>query len=81
MEVDLYEYTWRPDDVILICTDGLSGLVDDADILRIVREHEQLEDAAEQLIQSALREGGDDNVTVVLFAHDQDSDEKRGDGN
>ncbi|MDR6551525.1 Stp1/IreP family PP2C-type Ser/Thr phosphatase [Paenibacillus qinlingensis] len=81
VEVDLYEYTWRPDDVILICSDGLSGLVDDADILRIVRENEQLEDAAEALIQRALREGGDDNVTVLLIAHDQDSDGKRGDGN
>lgn len=81
VEVDLYEYAWRPGDIVLICTDGLSGLVDSGDILRIVKSHERMEDAAEQLIQSALDEGGDDNVTVVLLAHDHDSDEKRGDGN
>ena len=68
VEVDLYEYTWRPGDIVLICTDGLSGLVDSGDILRIVKSHERMEDAAEQLIQSALDEGGDDNVTVVLLA-------------
>ncbi|BFT73168.1 Stp1/IreP family PP2C-type Ser/Thr phosphatase [Paenibacillus sp. P36] len=81
VEVDLYEYSWRPGDTILICTDGLSGLVDSGDILRIVKSHAELDAAAKQLIQSALDEGGDDNVTVVLLAHDPDSDEKRGDGN
>ena len=56
VEVDLYEYTWRPDDIILICTDGLSGLVDPMLIFcELSSAHEQLEDAAEQLIQSALR--------------------------
>ncbi|MZQ81673.1 Stp1/IreP family PP2C-type Ser/Thr phosphatase [Paenibacillus sp. 5J-6] len=81
VEVDLYEYSWRPGDTILICSDGLSGLVDSGDILRIIKSHAELEAAAEHLIQSALSEGGDDNVTVVLLAHDSDSDEKRGDGN
>ena len=41
VEVDLYEYAWRPGDIILICTDGLSGLVDSGDILRIVKSHER----------------------------------------
>lgn len=81
VEVDLYEYSWRPGDTILICSDGLSGLVDSSDILRIIKTHAELDAAAEHLIQSALSEGGDDNVTVVLLAHDSDSDEKRGDGN
>ncbi|GGA08584.1 protein phosphatase [Paenibacillus marchantiophytorum] len=81
VEVDLYEYAWRPGETILICSDGLSGLVDANEIQRIVKSHANLEEAAEHLIQSALDEGGDDNVTVVLLAHDQDSDEKRGDEN
>ncbi|OPH53016.1 serine/threonine protein phosphatase [Paenibacillus ferrarius] len=81
VEVDLYEYPWRPGDTILICSDGLSGLVDSSDIMGIIKSHAKLEDAAEQLIARALDEGGDDNVTVVLLAHDQDSDEKRGDEN
>ncbi|MGG1554529.1 Stp1/IreP family PP2C-type Ser/Thr phosphatase [Paenibacillus ferrarius] len=80
VEVDLYEYGWRQGDTVLICTDGLSGLVDAADIVRIVNSHDNLEDAADQLIARALHEGGDDNVTVVLLAHDQHSDDKRGDG-
>ncbi|TXK85693.1 Stp1/IreP family PP2C-type Ser/Thr phosphatase [Paenibacillus sp. N3.4] len=81
VEVDLYEFTWRPEETILICTDGLSGLVDASEILKILHTNNKLEDAADQLIRSALDAGGDDNVTVVLFTHDKKSDEQRGDEN
>ncbi|MEW9697817.1 Stp1/IreP family PP2C-type Ser/Thr phosphatase [Paenibacillus sp. SI8] len=78
VEVDLYEYAWRPGETILICSDGLSGLVDSSEIWQIVKSHENLEEAAEQLINRALDAGGDDNVTVVLLAHDNDEGEEKG---
>ncbi|UJF35276.1 Stp1/IreP family PP2C-type Ser/Thr phosphatase [Paenibacillus hexagrammi] len=78
VEVDLYEVAWRKGETILICTDGLSGLVDPAFIKEIVKSHPDIEEAATKLVASALDAGGDDNVTVVLFTHDTESDEKKG---
>jgi serine/threonine protein phosphatase PrpC len=59
----------RPDDVILLCSDGLHGQVDDEKILSILRLGEgsdQLCGRAQALIQAALDAGAPDNVTVVL---------------
>jgi len=79
VEVDLHEYAWQKGDTILLCTDGLSGLVDAQRIGDIVRSHADIEQAAQALIDSALDAGGDDNVTVILLAHKQEADSGRGD--
>jgi PPM family protein phosphatase len=78
VEVDLYEYAWRPGETILICSDGLSGLVESSEIWNIVKSHANVEESAKKLIQGALDAGGDDNVTVVLLAHDNDEGEEKG---
>lgn len=56
-----------PGDVLLLCTDGLTDLVDDDEILAIVRQHASLERAADVLIELANQRGGHDNITVVLL--------------
>ena len=68
VEVDTLTVDLRPGDLVLLCSDGLSVMVSDDEIVR------QLEataadphDAAEALIGAANRAGGEDNVTVVLF--------------
>ncbi len=54
-------------DVFVLCTDGLTALVEDAEIERILRDcEENLELSAEVLIELANSRGGDDNSTVVL---------------
>jgi len=78
VEVDLYEYTWREGETVLICSDGLSGLVDANEIWNIIQNNAELDAAAERLIARALDAGGDDNVTVVLLAHDHDANEEKG---
>ena len=52
----------EPGDIILICTDGLNGCVEDSDILKILTEDNG---GAPGLVQAALDAGGNDNVTVV----------------
>lgn len=52
--------------VLLLCSDGLHGMVEDADIGRILRADWGLEDRCDALIDAALDAGGRDNVTVVL---------------
>ena len=53
-------------DVVLLCTDGLSSLVDDAQIAEAAVAAPTLADAAAALIDAALDRGGNDNITVVL---------------
>ena len=67
-EPDLLVTDIRKGDVFLLCTDGLTGMVPDADIERTLRE-KTLESAADSLMEQALDAGGRDNVTLVLYAY------------
>lgn len=66
VEIDEVRVELLPGDVVLLCTDGLSSLVDDAQIEETAAAAPTLEDAASALIDAALDRGGNDNVTVVL---------------
>jgi PPM family protein phosphatase len=68
VDVDTLVLPTEPGDVFLLCSDGLTTMVDDKEILRVVRESESLDEAAKALVRTANRHGGEDNVTVVLFA-------------
>ena len=50
----------------MLCSDGLCGPVSDPDIQCIVGSHQDLQTAANKLIDSANEAGGPDNITVVL---------------
>ncbi len=69
IEVDMHRFDWMPGDVILLCTDGLSGLIDADQILHIVDSSQHLEEASHTLIHQALDAGGYDNITLALIAH------------
>lgn len=70
VNVETYEMTVRPGDVFLICSDGLSGMVEDDEILELVedgRSHNQeLQVTVQKLIDAANRNGGDDNVSTIV---------------
>ncbi len=51
---------------LLLCTDGISGLVDDDRIAAILTESSDPRDAADRLVAAALEAGGDDNATAVV---------------
>ncbi|MFR4352380.1 MAG: Stp1/IreP family PP2C-type Ser/Thr phosphatase [Roseburia sp.] len=65
--VDFFETRLVPGDTILMCSDGLSNMVEDADIKRIVLGQRDLVEKAETLVRSANENGGSDNITVVLI--------------
>jgi PPM family protein phosphatase len=67
VEVDTYTISGRPGDVFLICSDGLTGMLSDADVEAILRGARSLEEGAESLVDAANQSGGRDNITVVLF--------------
>lgn len=53
-------------DQLLLCTDGLTEMVDDEMIARVLREANSAKDACQNLIDLALSAGGTDNITIVL---------------
>ncbi len=67
VEVDLFRQDIRPGDAILLCTDGLWGEVDDAEIAAIMNSTQDARSMCEQLIMKANNKGGRDNVTVLVI--------------
>jgi len=67
VEVDTLTASARPDDVYLICSDGLTTMVRDAKIKEILLESSSLEEAATWLVNEANEAGGRDNITVIAF--------------
>ena len=66
VHADYFEISIREGDIILLCSDGLSNMLDDEDMEYIVKRCDTLEEAAKELVEQANRHGGDDNITVVL---------------
>jgi PPM family protein phosphatase len=68
VDVDVFSVEAKPGDLFLICSDGLTAMVDDAAILDTVeRQRDDLDAAAKELVAAANRSGGEDNITVVFF--------------
>ncbi len=57
----------QPGDKLLLCTDGLTDMVWEDEILRLVLTRNSLKSAAEDLIEQANERGGHDNITVILI--------------
>jgi PPM family protein phosphatase len=66
IDPDLLDLTLADDDLVLLCSDGLTGPVSDDAIGTILAKSTSLDDAADQLIALSLENGGPDNITIVL---------------
>ena len=68
VEVDLQEQPVLPGDLLLLCSDGLSDLLEDEEMRVIIQEHgDDLEKACQALVDRANYKGGDDNITALLI--------------
>jgi protein phosphatase len=67
VDVDFFEVDLAKEDEILLCTDGLTNMVDDMTIYRILKETPDLEEQASALIHTANENGGRDNITAVVI--------------
>jgi PPM family protein phosphatase len=65
--VDLQHDEPTPGDVYILCSDGLSGMVQDEEIEKIIVSNPDIRDACAKLISRANEHGGEDNVTAVLI--------------
>ncbi|MCW8844428.1 MAG: Stp1/IreP family PP2C-type Ser/Thr phosphatase [Gammaproteobacteria bacterium] len=67
VEVEINEYEVKPGDYYLLCSDGLTDMVEDEDIhLTISTFHDSLDTAGQQLVKLANDHGGKDNISVVI---------------
>lgn len=66
VEIDFFEYHLQPGDKILMCTDGLSNMVEDERLFQIVKSSRDVVEAVERLINEANTNGGNDNIGVVV---------------
>jgi protein phosphatase len=77
VDVDSFTIDAQNGDVFLLCSDGLTDMVDDRDILEVAaRYRHDLDRITKSLVSAANRGGGEDNITVVAFEiSDRDEDE------
>lgn len=66
LEVDLFDQRLAPGEALLLCSDGLSGMVPDEQIWQTWRTSTSPQEACDRLVEAANQAGGEDNVTVVI---------------
>ena len=77
--VDTVSRELKSGDTILLCSDGLNGLIfDDAILERVLAASGDLEKASRSLVDAANAAGGDDNITVVLLRLEESPSEEPG---
>jgi serine/threonine protein phosphatase PrpC len=67
VEIDVFIEDILPTDRYLLCSDGLTSMLNDNEIAEVLRDKEDLEEACRELVEWANDRGGNDNITVVLF--------------
>ena len=77
ISVDYFEIDISNSDKILLCSDGLSGYLDEEKILRIISAHD-INAASDALINKANERGGYDNITVVLISNEKNGSDLNG---
>lgn len=66
VDADIFELDWKPGDILVLCSDGLHGSVEDEDLISVLSSGHSLESMCDLLVQLALDAGGTDNITVIL---------------
>jgi serine/threonine protein phosphatase PrpC len=74
VQVDVDEHTLITGDAVLLCSDGLSRMVTDAEIASTLMTSQTAQEAVDRLVESANDAGGEDNVTVVVLRVGHGSD-------
>lgn len=77
VDVDFFNVELRPGDVVLMCSDGLTNMLEDEEIHMIMSSQESIKEKAEELVKAANNNGGRDNITVLIiepFADEVEND-------
>lgn len=67
VEIDFFHEELKPGELVLICSDGLTNMLEDEEIGAILKEPVSMEEKAQRLIDAANDNGGKDNITVIII--------------
>lgn len=67
IQIDFFETGLKDSDEILMCSDGLTNMIEDEEIRRIMKSQRDIAEQAEKLVETANANGGKDNITVVVI--------------
>lgn len=67
VEIDFFHEELSPGDIVLMCSDGLTNMLEDEEIGRILKGKGSLEERAEKLVAAANNNGGKDNIAVIII--------------
>lgn len=67
IEIDFITKEYNQDDILLLCSDGLTNMVKDNQILKTFKDKENIQESCEKLIKQANDNGGIDNITVIAI--------------
>lgn len=68
VEADFFEVEVKPGDTVLLCSDGLSNMMDDEDMMYMIRRYyDDIETAGKKLVEKANECGGKDNISLILI--------------
>lgn len=64
--LEVHQHELQPGDQVLLCSDGLSDMVDDMTVAQVLQSHSDLPEAAQALVDTANDLGGKDNIAIIL---------------
>ena len=67
IQADIYVVELKPGDILLMCSDGLSNMLEDEEMRMIIKRQRDIVEMAEKLIEAANNNGGKDNISVILI--------------
>ncbi len=67
VEIDFFDVELKPGDIVLMCSDGLTNMLEDEEIRMILNGQRDIVEKAEELVKAANNNGGKDNIAVVLI--------------
>lgn len=76
VQIDVREFQVEPGDLYLLCSDGLTTMLSDQEILERLRGNPGLEEACQRLVRDANARGGYDNVSVVLLRVEESTEDE-----
>ena len=70
INVDVYQVPWKNNELLLLCSDGLTNMLEGSDIVKILSRPGTCDEYVEALVSAAEEAGGRDNITAICVSRE-----------